>query len=60
MKGIEDKSLHRYLNATWISESNKEEDMDKGITFREHDKEMTSDSPPKPGAADDPQIAKIN
>jgi hypothetical protein len=57
LKGIEDKSLQRYLNATWISESNK--DLEKS-TFREHEKEIKSGSPPKGGAADDPQIAKIN
>jgi hypothetical protein len=57
LKGIEDKSLQRYLNATWISESHK--DLEKS-TFREHEKERKSGSPPKGGAADDPQIAKIN
>jgi hypothetical protein len=57
LKGIEDKSLQRYLNATWISESNK--DLEKS-TFREHEKEIKSGSPPKGGAADDPQLAKIN
>ena len=57
MKGIEDKSLQRYLNATWISESNKE--LNKS-TFRGQDDERNSGTQPKGGAADDPQIVKIN
>jgi hypothetical protein len=57
LKGIEDKSLQRYLNATWISESNKE--LNKS-TYRGQEDERRSGTPPKGGAADDPQIAKIN
>ena len=58
MKGIEDKSLQRYLNATWISESNK--DMEASTYRQQQYHEMKSDTPPKGGADEDPQIAKIN